>query len=106
MARRLLPALAAATGRWADVAVSDCASQIGSGSLPVDALPSAAIALTPKAKRKGAAAEAFASAFRALPRPVIGRIKDGAFILDLRCLDDEDAFVKQLGQLDLSALRL
>jgi L-seryl-tRNA(Ser) seleniumtransferase len=104
-ARRVLPALASAAGQWADVAIIDCASQIGSGSLPVDALPSAGIALTPKGKRKGAAAEAFANAFRALPRPVVGRVKDGAFILDLRCLDDEDAFIKQLGQLDLSAQR-
>ena len=26
---------------------------------------------------------------RALPLPVIGRIADGALLLDLRCLDDE-----------------
>ena len=58
--------------------------------------------VTPRAKRKGAAAEVLANAFRALPIPVIGRIKDGTFILDLRCLDDEPAFVKQLSQLEIS----
>ena len=31
--------------------------------------------------------------------PVIGHIKDGALILDLRCLDDEAGFLAQLGQL-------
>jgi L-seryl-tRNA(Ser) seleniumtransferase len=38
-------------------------------------------------------------AFRALPVPVIGHIRDGAFILDLRCLDDEAGFIAQLAQL-------
>jgi L-seryl-tRNA(Ser) seleniumtransferase len=104
-ARRVLPFVVASSGNQADAAIIDCASQIGSGSLPVDALPSAAIAIAPKSKRKGTAAEALASAFRVLPRPVIGRIKDGAFILDLRCLDDEEAFVAQLAQLDLAALK-
>jgi L-seryl-tRNA(Ser) seleniumtransferase len=102
-ARRLLPVVTAALGGAANAARIDCMSQIGSGSLPVDALPSAGIALTPQVKRKGAAAEALASAFRALPRPVIARIKDGVFILDLRCLEDEDSFVQQLAQLNLPA---
>jgi L-seryl-tRNA(Ser) seleniumtransferase len=42
-------------------------------------------------------------AFRALPVPVIGHIRDGAFILDLRCLDDEAAFIAQLDRLQLKA---
>jgi L-seryl-tRNA(Ser) seleniumtransferase len=41
-------------------------------------------------------------AFRALPVPVIGHIRDGAFILDLRCLDDEAGFSAQLGELKLA----
>ena len=78
-------------------------SQIGSGALPVDALPSAGIAMTPRGKNAEALREpALATAFRALPVPVIGRIKDGAFILDLRCLDDEAEFVAQLGQLKIA----
>jgi hypothetical protein len=31
-------------------------------------------------------------------RPV-GRLQDGAFILDLRCLEDEAGFLAQLGKL-------
>ena len=36
---------------------------------------------------------------RALPKPVIGRVHDGALTLDLRCLDDEAGFVAQLDRL-------
>src|SRR5262249_25580950 len=85
-AQRMLPALTQAVAAHADVKISACASQIGSGALPVDALPSFAIELIPRVKRKGAAAAALAQAFRELPTPVIGRISDGALIFDLRCL--------------------
>ena len=98
-ATRLLPALAAVVGDYADIAVIDCASQIGSGALPVDALPSAGVAITPRGKNRNSAAERLSNAFRKLPVPVVGRVKDGAFILDLRCLDDEAGFIAQLGQL-------
>ena len=80
-------------------------SQIGSGALPVDALPSAGVSLIPRGKRRGAVAEALSNAFRALPVPVIGRVKDGAFILDLRCLDDETGFAGQLAQLKLPSVQ-
>ena len=52
--------------------------------------------MTPSVKRRGRAVEALAQAFRSLPSPVLGRISDGVFQLDLRCLEDEDAFVAQL----------
>ena len=80
------------------VSVADCTSQIGSGALPLETLPSAGIAIRP-VERKGAGTrlEALAAAFRsACPIPVIGRVKDGALILDLRCLDDEAGFARQL----------
>jgi L-seryl-tRNA(Ser) seleniumtransferase len=103
-AQRVLPALAATVGAEADAKIVACASQIGSGALPVDALPSAGIALTPRAKRKGGAAELLSNAFRALPMPVIGRLRDGAFILDLRCLEDEAGFIAQLDKLEIQKL--
>ena len=34
-----------------------------------------------------------------LPIPVIGHVKDGSLVLDLRCLDDETMFVNQLNEL-------
>ena len=42
-----------------------------------------------------------AEAFRRLPMPVVGRISDGAFLMDLRCLDDEEQFVSQLAGLEV-----
>jgi L-seryl-tRNA(Ser) seleniumtransferase len=33
---------------------------------------------------------------RGLPIPVVGRIEDGAVVLDLRCLDDEAGFAANL----------
>jgi L-seryl-tRNA(Ser) seleniumtransferase len=99
LAERMLPAIAKAIGGRASARIVDCASQIGSGALPVDTLPSAGIALAPHGKRKSGAADALAALFRALPVPVIGRINEGELILDLRCLEDETAFSAQLARL-------
>jgi L-seryl-tRNA(Ser) seleniumtransferase len=102
LAVRLRDPLAAAIGEGYSVSVAECASQIGSGALPLEVLPSVGIAITPAA-RKGAGTqlEALTAAFRALPVPVIGHIKDGALRFDLRCLDDEADFLGQLGRLHL-----
>jgi L-seryl-tRNA(Ser) seleniumtransferase len=101
-AARLLPAIASAVAEKAEAVIVGASSQIGSGSLPVDLLPSAGIAVVAPGKRRSAIAAGIAGAFRALPIPVIGRVRDGAFIMDLRCLEREDEFVEQLKQLDLS----
>jgi L-seryl-tRNA(Ser) seleniumtransferase len=95
-AARVLPHLEQAIGGTARARLVACASQIGSGSLPVDSLPSCAIAVEPNAGARGSAVQRIAAAFRALPVPVIGRINEGAFLMDMRCLDDEAAFVAQL----------
>ena len=42
---------------------------------------------------------ALATALRDLPTPIVGRIEEGALILDLRCLDDEQAFAANLASL-------
>ena len=70
-------------------------SQIGSGSLPVDRLPSAALTFTPHDGR-GSHLESLAARWRELPVPVIGRIYDGRLWLDLRCLEDEQRFLEML----------
>ena len=103
VAARILPALAQTVAAYADARVIACASQIGSGALPVETLPSAGVALTPRGKRRSGAADALAAAFRALPVPVIGHIREGELILDLRCMEDEAGFVAQLGRLVLPA---
>jgi L-seryl-tRNA(Ser) seleniumtransferase len=100
-AQRVLPHLVASLAGSADAQVVSCSSQIGSGSLPVDSLPSAGIAVTGGTKRRGSYAERIATAFRSLPVPVIGHIRDGAFVMDLRCLDDEAGLIAQLDQLKI-----
>ncbi len=97
VAERLMPDVVAALGSTFRVAKIECGSQIGSGALPLETLPSAGLAFVPKdRKASGGVVEQLAAAFRAAPVPVIGRIHEGALILDLRCLDDEPAFVAQL----------
>jgi L-seryl-tRNA(Ser) seleniumtransferase len=71
--------------------------QIGSGSLPIDLLPSAGIAIaSTRTKGVGRALDQLSTALRALPVPVIGRIADDRLMLDLRCLEDPTLFLSQL----------
>jgi L-seryl-tRNA(Ser) seleniumtransferase len=101
-AERLAGAVREACAGVAGVEVAAGASQIGSGALPVDTLPTACLKLLPTAAR-GGAVEALAQAWRQLPVPVIGRIRDGALWLDLRCLEphQEAEFLGQLARLEL-----
>jgi L-seryl-tRNA(Ser) seleniumtransferase len=96
LAERLLPTVERAFRDVAEVALIETTSQIGSGALPISLLPSAAVALQPRASRSGSAVETLARDLRALPIPIIGRIEAGRVILDLRCLEDEAAFAAQL----------
>ena len=98
-ARRLQPTVAARLSQSFTVEVGDCLSQIGSGALPLNTLGSAALLIRTHGSQR--ALQDLADALRALPRPVIGRIADGALQLDLRCLpeDDEDAFLATLTRL-------
>lgn len=100
-AQRLLPAVQEALGTTTDVAIVELKSQIGSGSLPVDLIASCGIAVSVPGRRRGSAAAQVAAAFRALPVPVIGRVREGAFIMDLRCLEHEQEFLEQLKHLNL-----
>lgn len=103
LAERVLPHLAQAVADTATAGLRPGRSQIGSGSLPVDLLPSVCVAMHPlrKGKGEGTTLKRLEQAFRNLPTPVIGRIEDGAFCLDLRCLEQEQPFLDQLGVLKL-----
>ncbi|HWR77657.1 MAG TPA: L-seryl-tRNA(Sec) selenium transferase [Thiobacillus sp.] len=100
-AERLLPAMQQALVDWpVKVEAEPALSQIGSGSLPVERLPSWALAVRPTTRRTGVL-YAIEAALRGLPVPVVGRIADGALRLDLRCLSaaDETDFKTQLAKL-------
>ena len=103
LAARVVPGVATRLGDGFSVETVDCKSQIGSGALPVDLLPSVALRIGPvtDGKGRGRALKRLATAFRALPRPVIGRVQNDAFLLDLRCLEDETGFLDQLADFKL-----
>ena len=63
-------------------------SQIGSGAQPTEEIPSRAVRVT----HPGLAPERIAAMFRAARPPVIGRVADDAFLLDVRAVDDAAAF--------------
>jgi L-seryl-tRNA(Ser) seleniumtransferase len=99
VAERLSAPVAARFGPGFTVEVAACASQIGSGALPLETLASAALAIRPAGDASGGALNALAACLRALPVPVIGRIAEGALLLDLRCLEDEAGFLASLAAL-------
>ena len=101
VAARIAPVLQARLRERFQVAVERCESQVGSGARPADRLPSVGLAIRPAGRGRGGgrALEALATALRELPVPVIGRVTEGALVLDLRCLEDEQEFVGQLDSL-------
>jgi L-seryl-tRNA(Ser) seleniumtransferase len=101
LASELQPKVAAAVAPQFSVEVVALLGQIGSGSLPVERLPSAGLALAPVAMKKGvgSALDRLSQALRGLPLPVIARIADDRLLLDLRCLEDSREFIAQLPQL-------
>jgi len=98
LAQRVVPRMASVLEGQATVSVQECKSQIGSGALPLDLLDSRAIVIKCAADKTGKDAylTSLSLRFRRLPKPVVGRIHDGALIFDLRCLYDEEEFLKQL----------
>jgi L-seryl-tRNA(Ser) seleniumtransferase len=100
LAQRVAPAVTAAVGSTFLVEIVDCASQIGSGALPLETVPSVGLAIRPKGARGGGdALSSLAAAFRRLRIPVIGRVEKQALIFDLRCLIDEARFAANLAPL-------
>ena len=106
LAKRIAPALRAALVGVAEVEVIDCASQIGSGALPTNTVPSRGLAIRPLPAKRGAGAalKRIVKALSQLPTPVLGAVSNGALILDVRCLEEEDTFTAQLAGLTTKSL--
>jgi len=97
-AEDLAPAIGNRLGDAWSVEVVSVSSQIGSGAQPVERLPSAALAIRSKADR-ASELEGLAARLRATPLPVIGRIRDGALLLDCRTLVNPEALLAQFDAL-------
>jgi L-seryl-tRNA(Ser) seleniumtransferase len=85
-ARRALRLLAPETrAAWRALVVpSTC--QVGGGALPVEPLPSSALALGDTAQP----AHRLEEALRHAPLAVIGRLQEGRLLLDMRTVEDRD----------------
>jgi L-seryl-tRNA(Ser) seleniumtransferase len=85
-ARRALRRLAPATREAWSPAVVPSSCQVGGGALPVEPLPSAALALG----APGRPAHRLEEALRRGPTPVVGRMLEGRLLLDMRTVADAD----------------
>jgi L-seryl-tRNA(Ser) seleniumtransferase len=92
IAAQALPLLQAHFGTEFTVTIEDASSQIGSGALPEEDLPSRVIAV----RHQQLAAEKIAARFRAADPPILGRIHGGAFLLDLRGIFAADQLVPKM----------
>lgn len=90
-AQVLLPYLQQALGNDYTVATEPMFSQIGSGAMPIDVLPSYGLTVRYQGRAKaGPAIMKVERWLRGLVRPVIGRIRHDTVFLDLRCLSAAD----------------
>ncbi len=89
LGKQLLPRLQRALGDGYSLTLEESTSQIGSGALPTEELPTVVIAIFHETLNANRIAESFR---RANP-PIIGRIQDGRFLLDLRTIFDAEDLV-------------
>jgi L-seryl-tRNA(Ser) seleniumtransferase len=84
-----------------DITIVEGVSAIGSGSLPGEELITKIVMICPTGNKKDNAKRVrlLDKGFRSLATPVIGRVSNGNLMLDMRCLDNTDDFIKQLDQL-------
>jgi len=89
MGQSVLPKLASALGNGYLLSLQDSTSQIGSGALPTEKLPTVVITVTHPKRSPNA----IAKQFRQADPPIIGRIQNERFLLDLRTIFDADDLV-------------
>ncbi len=90
----LLPRLQAALGNEFKIYLQDSTAQVGSGALPTEELPTSVVSI----EHPKLSANAIAQKFRSANPPIIGRIKDDRFLLDLRIIFDAEDLIPQFGQ--------
>ena len=96
IASEAAPALRAALGTGFRVSIEDASSQVGSGALPTEELPTKVLAV----ESDTVPAERLAQRFREARPPIIGRIHDGRFLLDLRTIFDGSELIPRWSAAD------
>lgn len=101
-AERLCHPVASALGKGYTVEIASVSSQIGSGSFPAEVLPSAGLSITTRSG-EDTVLRNLDRKLHERPKPIIGRISNGALLLDLRCLEPhhENDFLEQFEDLTL-----
>jgi L-seryl-tRNA(Ser) seleniumtransferase len=94
LGEELLPNLQAALGAEFQIGLEDSTAQIGSGALPTEELPTTVISIV----HKKLSANAIAQKFRKANPPIIGRISDNRFLLDLRTIFDANELVPKFAE--------
>jgi len=89
MGQSLLPKLETVLGKDFSVSLRDSTSQIGSGAMPTEELPTVVITI----KNSKLSANAIAKQFRQANPPIIGRINDDQFLLDLRTVFEPNELI-------------
>ena len=82
----VLPTLQNALGGDFRLKLENSTAQIGSGALPTEELPTVVIAV----EHAKLSADAVAKKFRGANPPILGRVKEDRFLLDLRTILDAD----------------
>jgi L-seryl-tRNA(Ser) seleniumtransferase len=93
VAERVIPALRRVLGEGFRLTLENSTAQIGSGALPTEELPTKIIAV----ENEEMGAERIAARFRGARPPILGRIRDGRFLLDLRTIFDPEDLIPRSG---------
>ena len=102
VAKKLFQLIKLKVSNIAEVKIIKCKSQIGSGSLPVELLPSYGIKISALNIKRNSNKflQNMSKKFRELPIPIIGRLSKDSLIFDCRCLESETLIIKQLEKLN------
>ena len=96
MSEVLLPELQKALGAEFELRLEESTAQIGSGALPTEELPTLVVSI----EHQKMSANSIAQKFRAANPPIIGRINNDRFLLDLRCIFNANDLIPQFGSSD------
>ena len=99
LAEQILPRLRSVMGDGYRLTIEHSTAQIGSGALPAEELPTVVIAI----EHEKLAALSIARKFRSANPPIIGRVREDRFLLDLRTIFDAGEVVPQFNERRRSA---